>query len=186
LLTASGYGQAVLNDPCWQLDRAQRNGLNEQQKQSCTCLGSNIFTQCDFAGVRRSYNPAVNQPEPIEPTPDASLTLPVQPQLQPGETAQDYAKAVDNYTLALESYQGSSDSFVSSMRQYLLADAAWQRDRSLAIGGAESQVELAVARFGNAFRSNLPFNWLALVLSGIFLIFLLGLIQRGKGVQRYV
>jgi hypothetical protein len=160
--------------------------LDETQKQGCTCLGANIFSQCAFAGVRRTYVEAIDEAPPAEPTPDPGLVLPVQPQLQPGETAADYAKAVDAYTLAIESYQGSSDTFVSSMHQYLSAEAAWQRDRSLAIGGAENQLELAVERFGSAFRSSLPLEWLALGAFGFLFVILLGVIQRGKGVRRHV
>lgn len=68
LITISGIGKSIVDDPCWQMPEEERDKLTEADKEElCTSMGVNIFSQCDLPGVRSSYNPSVDEPEPLEP-----------------------------------------------------------------------------------------------------------------------
>jgi len=73
LLTTSGYGQAVVSDPCWRLPEDQRNVLSDENKLSCTCMGVNIFSKCNFPGIQAFYSFVVEQPEPDQANYEASI-----------------------------------------------------------------------------------------------------------------
>jgi hypothetical protein len=55
LVTASGYGRDLANDACWNMPEAQRSALSDAQKQSCACLGENIYSRCSFPGVHKFF-----------------------------------------------------------------------------------------------------------------------------------
>jgi ABC-type multidrug transport system ATPase subunit len=73
LLTTSGYGQAVVSDPCWQLPQDQRISLSDDKKNSCTCMGVNIFSKCNFPGIQAFYSFVIEQPEPDQANYEASV-----------------------------------------------------------------------------------------------------------------
>ncbi|MEE4195232.1 MAG: FHA domain-containing protein [Anaerolineae bacterium] len=47
-VNATGIGEPLVNDPCWsELDREVRNALSNEEKDAmCTCMGSQLFTNC--------------------------------------------------------------------------------------------------------------------------------------------
>ena len=70
----NGLGESLVEDPCWDMDKAERLGLSEEEKESCTCLGKNIFTLCaDFPGILSpdfydtKAQDSLAQAEPLEP-----------------------------------------------------------------------------------------------------------------------
>jgi ABC transport system ATP-binding/permease protein len=185
LLTTSGYGQDIVSDPCWQLPVDQRNSLSDFQKQSCNCMGVNIFSMCRFPGIHATFSFAIEQPEPVAPTASSTINnMPIQPLLKPGETLDQFAAEVDAYTSQLEIYQGNYDAFLSSIRQYSVDLANWQRMRSLIIGNAEGEIAEAIEHYGQAFNVNLFGHWLILAAMSSGLIILLIVIQQGKGTAK--
>jgi len=118
VLTASGFGQDLVNDPCWRLTPEQQQALTDEQKQVCACQGLNIFSRCTFPGIYQAFSPAIEQNEPQAPTLGADVRLPVQPVPQQGDTLEQFANEINEYTLALESYQGILDRYISNLRQY--------------------------------------------------------------------
>lgn len=185
LVAASGYGWDVANDVCWAMPGDQRQALTDAQKnQSCTCMGANIFSKCNFPGVRKFATPIVQQPAPAQPTPDSGISsIPVQPVLSPGETLDQYAKAVNDYTLQLETYQGSVGNYISSLTQYMSVSTDWQRQNSLAIGKAEGLIASQVDAYGPIFSADLVISrWLALVGISLILVVVVGVVQLGKGI----
>lgn len=71
---ATGMGDKLIADPCWMLPKEERNLLTPTQKESCMCLGPNIFKNCaDFPGILspdffdQDAKLALSQAEPNKP-----------------------------------------------------------------------------------------------------------------------
>jgi ABC-type multidrug transport system ATPase subunit len=185
LLTASGYGRVVAADPCWRLPVDKRNSMSDGEKQACTCMGINIFSTCSFPGIHAVFSPVIEQPRPIPPTPSSALSsIPIQPLLRPGETLDQYAAEVSDYTSQLEIYQGNYDVFLSSVRQYGEDLANWQRLRSIVIGNAEGVIARALDRYGQGFNVNQLAHWSILAGLSLCLMILLIGIQQVTGSAR--
>jgi ABC-type multidrug transport system ATPase subunit len=182
LLTTSGYGQDIASDPCWQLPVDQRNFLSDVQKQSCTCMGDNLYSICKFPGIRSFFALAIEQPKPLPPEANSAINnIPVQPLPRQGETLDQYANEMNNYTAQLEIYLGNYDAYLSTLRQYPDVLANWQRMRSLIIGNAEGVIAEAINRYGQGFNVNLIGHWSILAAMSLCLIIILIGIQQGKG-----
>lgn len=182
LLTVSGYGQDVIHDACWRLPAAQRDALTPLQKQSCTCLGDNIFSKCRFPGVHKFFSYVIEQPMPLQPTRDTSLgQLPVQPTPQPGQSLEQYAQAVSQYTQALGGQQVQFNNYTSGLQQYIKDVVTWQRTRSEVIGNAEGVIRLAFEEYGQAFQVDPMSHWSILLGMSLFLILVLFGVQQTKG-----
>ena len=185
LLTASGYGLDVASDPCWRLPVDQRNSLSDVLKQGCTCMGDNIFSICRFPGIHAFYSFQIEQPRPVLPAANSMINnIPVQPLPKQGETLDQYAAEVINYTAQLEIYQGNYDAYLSSLRQYPDALANWQRMRSLVIGNAEGVIAEAIDHYGQGFNVNLISHWSILAAMSLGLVILLIGIQQGMGITK--
>ena len=103
LLAVSGYGRDLVTDPCWQLSTNNRNALNDDQKQGCTCLGVNIFSNCNVPGIHKFFTVAIEQPMPIQPTAGAADD-PNQNDMQ--KFAQDLATWQRNRSLSIGNAEG--------------------------------------------------------------------------------
>ncbi len=82
-VNASGMGDNMVADPCWQLPKAQRVLLTTTQKESCFCMGPNIFINCAaFPGVQspdfydEAARLALSQQEPTKPVQPTRLPSP--------------------------------------------------------------------------------------------------------------
>jgi len=67
MISLSNVGQDIAADRCWETPEEIRDQWNDEQKQTCQCLGQNLFKQCRFPGLWKQYDPAVDQPEPSKP-----------------------------------------------------------------------------------------------------------------------
>jgi hypothetical protein len=182
LITASGYGRDVAQDVCWTLPAAQRLALTDAQKQNCTCMGSNIFSKCSFPGIRKAVTSLLDQPQPVEPTPDPAINqIPVQPILRQGETVDQYSAEISQYTLQLEQYQGVVSSYLSGLRQFLTDATAWQKLQSYAIGDAENQIADEINDYGQIYNVDLGSHWLTLIGISVILAVLFTGVQFRKG-----
>ncbi|HEX75185.1 MAG TPA: FHA domain-containing protein [Dehalococcoidia bacterium] len=84
LINISGMGKDIANCSCWQMTKEERDKLTEEDKASCNCMGVNIFSKCNFPGIRDSYHPAIDQPEPLQPVePDEPPPPPDEPPAKP-------------------------------------------------------------------------------------------------------
>ena len=84
VMALTGVGSDVMADPCWNLTKDARNNLTLDQKNAmCTCMGKNALhaATCNFPGLGKFYNAAIDQPDPAKPV--APGPQPVQPQLPP-------------------------------------------------------------------------------------------------------
>ena len=87
LVNISGIGRSLVADACWQRmmtggERAANLTQDLQDQLNCSCMGANLFTQCQFPGIRGAqiYSPAAQQalaaPAPLVPLqPTAIPTL---------------------------------------------------------------------------------------------------------------
>lgn len=182
LLTIDGYGKDIVTDACWQLPEDQRAALTDYQKQGCACMGDNIYSRCNFPGIHKFFTYVIEQPMPSIPTPPSNLeNLPPQPILSPGETQDQFASAVSQYTAQISQLQDVTKNYVASLQTFLQNLSDWQRGRSLVIGNAEGVIAQAYDHYGNGFQVDLTGHWLILAAMNLILILLLALIQWRKG-----
>lgn len=72
ILAITGPGSDVAQDVCWDLTEEEQGLMTrDQKKSSCNCLGVNALKQnsCNFPGLGEAYDPAIDETDPVEPTP---------------------------------------------------------------------------------------------------------------------
>jgi len=75
LVRITGIGEDVINDPCWQLPKGERDNLSQEDKDrlGCRCMGKQMFSQCYFPGIRSpdfysaQTQAQLSAPEPVKP-----------------------------------------------------------------------------------------------------------------------
>jgi hypothetical protein len=186
LLTSSGYGYDVSVDPCWKTPADQRNSMTDEQMNSCTCRGINVFSKCNFPGIQASYSSVIEQPRPAPPIANSAInTVPVQPSLKQDETLDQFVAEVNTYTTQMETYLANYAAFLTQERQYADSLANWQRSRSMAIGHADGIIAEALDHYGQGFNVNVIGHWSVLVIMTLLLMILLfGIHQRTGSFNR--
>jgi len=186
LSTADGHGAVLASDSCWQLPSEQRESLTDQQKQSsCSCLGINIFSLCNFPGILRFYNQALDQSEPVMPTLDQAFKFPDPPTPAQGETLEQYAQEVkDSFATALEANLATSGVYQSKLTQYMNDLTGWETERKSAINKAEGQLEQEFTNYAPDYHANLSYIFLGLVGEAILIVLLLILSVKRKDFRR--
>lgn len=174
VLASSGAGSDVAADVCWALPEDVRNAMTLEDKQAhgCGCMGVNALKEssCNFPGLGKNYNPAVDQPAPVEPAaignppPEPVLPdSPAKPANQNDQVAlaqylqalQDYQAKVDkiqaDYKVQVNAYQAKSDQYKAEMTAYQTKRTQWELDRNAAVSKAESIINTFNNNFGWAF-----------------------------------
>ncbi len=194
LVTVTGVGRDVAEDPCWQLPEDERKNLTEAEKvERCTCLGPNLFTRCEFPGVQAKYDPAVDAPEPVKPQdpgdPPPQPPRPEPPTEQSAEAQARYQEEMQRYEEAMRQYQQDIEAYQDRVKQYRGAMDVWQTQysewkekRDSAIGDAEGLIRKFHEDYGNTFNVNLVRHWGALGLIMVIMFGLLVLVQKRKDV----
>ncbi|KGF72899.1 ABC transporter ATP-binding protein [Neosynechococcus sphagnicola sy1] len=159
LVTLSGLGQGVAKDACWQKTEAERDQLTDAQLSQCHCFGSQVFKVCDFPGIKAKYDPAVDLPQPVKPTPPGEM--PFDPIL-----ALQYQSQVDAYQKAMETWQTN----------YL----DWQQKRSKSINEAEGLINRFNKDQGYMFNVNVVQHWRNLGLLILGMLVVIPLLQKRK------
>jgi len=82
-IRSSGFGEKLMNDPCWAVPKDKRAELTSEDKAECACMGANMFTQClEYPGILSRKNltdaakAALDQPEPEQPEQPSTLPSP--------------------------------------------------------------------------------------------------------------
>jgi len=183
LVTISDLGRAVAEDYCWQLPEAERDALTEQDKdRQCTCMGPNMFRECNFPGVRDLYDPAVDEPEPAQPPkprdPPPQPARPAKPapdsspedQLRYQEAMQEYERVMEQYQEDIEAYQTAMKKYQNDMERWKVRYQEWKEKHDKAIGEGEGLIEKIYEDYGWMFKVNLARHWgrLALIIAVLF------------------
>jgi ABC transport system ATP-binding/permease protein len=164
LVTITTLGKDVAADSCWDSPKSERESLSDKEKEKCKCLGSNVFKGCQFPGIGKSYDTAVDEPEP--PKPEKLPSLPKPPQLQSFQAQQQYQTDLEAYQAKVDRYQEDLDSWQDRYSN-------WKEKREKAIGEAESLIDKTHQEYGKMFDLDLRRHWSIL---GGFIAAMLGAI----------
>jgi ABC transport system ATP-binding/permease protein len=170
MVTLSGLGRDIANDPCWQQPDAVRKQWKEIDKVRCQCMGPNLFDRCAFPGIRQQYDPAVNQPEPLKPV------SPGDPPIAPENllvNAQQYADDLEAYSDKTKVYRTAIDQWQDRFSQ-------WKEKRGRAIAAGEELLSRFNKNQGNTFAVNVVGHWIRLALLILGLLVLLVGVQKRK------
>jgi hypothetical protein len=82
-VSSTGMGDKLVMDPCWNQPKDQRTAMTSTKKESCFCMGPNIFINCaSFPGIQSPdfYDEAAKvslaQGEPLRPVEPTRLPSP--------------------------------------------------------------------------------------------------------------
>lgn len=168
LVSLSGMGRDLMQDPCWQTDKK----LTDAELSQCACKGPNVFRQCDFPGIRKYYNVAVDQPEPVQPQKPADL----------GEIPETPG-ALAEFRDRLQEYQDKMKAYEKAMTAWQDEYKVWQEARSRAINEAEGVLSTFRKDHGPLFNADVAKSWRNLgLLIGAMLVALPLLQRRRDGV----
>jgi ABC-type multidrug transport system ATPase subunit/pSer/pThr/pTyr-binding forkhead associated (FHA) protein len=180
----TGVGSDVAADPCWALPEDLRDtmSLDDKVENGCRCMGPNVFNQdlCDVPGVGGRYDPAVDEPAPIEPPPlgdpPPSPEIPPPP-AQPGDGAGNleltqYLEALRVYQEETEqirldyegeilAHQARAEVYASTVTAYQEDLIDWQTARNSAVGEAEAVIGAVRDELGWTFvnKENSAIYW---------------------------
>jgi ABC-type multidrug transport system ATPase subunit/pSer/pThr/pTyr-binding forkhead associated (FHA) protein len=132
MVTITGFGTSVAEDPCWQKTESERKNLTDDEKtNTCHCFGPQIYDKCQFPGLKADYDKAsLTAIEPVKPKP---------PKDPFDATAKkDFDKRLDRYT-----------------KDY----GKWKGDREGAIKGAETLISRFQKNNGSMFAVDVQNHW---------------------------
>ncbi|MEN9259173.1 MAG: FHA domain-containing protein [Gloeomargarita sp. SRBZ-1_bins_9] len=168
LVSLSGMGRDLMQDPCWQTDRA----LTPAELSQCACKGPNVFRRCNFPGIGKYYDPAVDQPEPVQPQKPAD----------PGDIPETPA-ALAAFRDTLRAYRDNMRAYEKAMTAWQEQYKVWQEARSRAINEAEGVLSTFKKDHGPLFQADVGTTWRNLgLLIGAMLLALPFLQRRRDGV----
>jgi ABC-type multidrug transport system ATPase subunit len=209
LVSITGIGDNVVNDPCWQLPKAQRDDLTQEDKdqRGCRCMGQQMFEHCYFPGILSTdfYNAQVQSqlsaPEPAKPqTPTPYPTFTPYPTPKPLPTpgmlddqnayAQQREQQGQRYQQRREEQgeeyrhlteQQFSD-YQDRMEDYGESLRTWQSDREKAVRGAEGMIDGIYKQYKPALEGDVEQGWLALSIISLVILVLTLVFQKRKDV----
>ncbi len=192
LMSITGPGSDLAADICWALPTDVRIAMTLQDKQAngCRCMGLNMLKEesCNFPGLGSFYDPAVDQPMPVEPAPlgppppePVIPERPVQPldqsdnvamadffqKLQEWETQANAIQA--DYKQQIEAYQAQSEVYKSEVITYQTELAEWQVGQGSAVSPAEFAVNKYYTDLGwTAVNKDDPVAYLGKIIKAWF------------------
>lgn len=163
MIGISGAGSDVAADTCWQIDPEERDSLTlaEKDERGCTCMGINVQKQevCQFPGLGRYYDPAIDQVEPVEPSkpgdPPAEPVFPefpAPPEVTSSKIIREYFDALikfnddaeairAQFTDDLKDYESVLKAYEKDLETYLEAYGDWEAGRNTAVGKSEGEID---------------------------------------------
>ena len=192
LVKISGMGDGIIADPYWNLPDEKRKSWSENdKKQKCACAGANMFSMCNFPGIKDIYVAEIDDPEPLKPAkvgdppphPEDPPSPPYNVDLtHPGEWQADvdiwgddmnlWQDNVTRYQDNLELYKQKTNKYQSDMEAWKDKYQKWRENRSTAIGKAEGIVDEIYDDYRQVFKASVAASFIALS-SLIFIMFLL-------------
>jgi hypothetical protein len=133
LMSITEVGSDVAADLCWTLpnDLRESLSLDAARADGCRCLGTNLFSQCQFPSVGRFYDPAVDEAPPVappaliqgQPPPEPVFPKPPEQPVPPANQADQVA--MGQYLEALDKYQAQFNAWQDSVNA---TQAAYEAD----------------------------------------------------------
>jgi hypothetical protein len=173
LMALTAVGSDVKGDACWQLPEAERDELTlDEKNERCVCMGVNALHKdsCDFPGLGKFYDEAVDQPnpaEPAEPGPqpiEPSLPPPPDQPEDPNDLLQlqlylqeltayneEVAELQDEYKQDVEDWKAQQEAYKDALQTYQEDFTDLEIKRVIATGSAESSIKLYTDQFGWTF-----------------------------------
>lgn len=185
MVTITALGQDVAEDECFsKLSQQERNNLTEAEKaKRCTCLGVNIFKQCQFPGISAKYTNAVDATEPEQPK-DPGLRPP-----KPEATAKCpafskcYRDKFDRWEKDLKAYEDQVNKYKNEIKgDWKNKYSDWKQKRESAIGEAEGIIRKFYQDYGAMFNVNVVKDWGILGLNMVVVFGLLLPVQKRKDI----
>jgi ABC transport system ATP-binding/permease protein len=173
MVSLSGLGQDVAQDACWKQPDSIRQSWTESDKKNCQCLGPNIFERCYFPGLKKEYDPVVDQPEPIKPkdlgdppnAPDNLLSA----------EASGFRDDLNTYRDQVKTYRKAMDRWQDQLSR-------WKEKRGTAIASGEALITRVRRTQGGSFAVNVPQHWSILAALQAGMLSLLMIVQKRKDV----
>jgi hypothetical protein len=184
LMSITGPGSDVAADICWALPPDVRDAMTIEDKlaNGCRCMGLNMLKEesCNYPGLGEFYNPAIEEPPPVEPAPlGAPPPEPVIPErpVQPADQSDSIAMAdffvqlqdwetqataiQEDYKKQIEAYQAQSEVYKSEVIAYQEALINWQIAQASAVTPAEGIIDTFNTGFGWTYvdKENSPAYW---------------------------
>lgn len=215
LMGITGVGSDVAADVCWAIPEDVRNTMTIDDKlaNGCHCLGLNALKpeSCNYPGLGKFYQPAVDQSQPTpppnlgDPPPEPILPeRPVEPINQADTVAmadffaklkvweQEVNQIQSTYKRNLETYQSQADVYKAEAVAYQEKLAKWQIGRASAVEPAERLINQFHKDFGWTFVNKedsatylveIGSTWLAQIT--IMLVLFLGILglQKRKDIK---
>jgi hypothetical protein len=174
LMSITGTGSDVAADICWALPPDVRAAMTPEDKVTygCNCLGLKMLKEenCNFPGLGEFYNPAIDQPPPVEPPalgePPPEPVLPERP-VEPADQSDNVAMAdffvklkewetqataiQADYKRQIEDYQAKSELYKSEIITYQEELIKWQIAQAAAVTPAEGVVDTFYTGVGWSF-----------------------------------
>jgi ABC-type multidrug transport system ATPase subunit len=210
LMSISGAGSDVAADICWALppDVRQLMTIEDKLTYGCRCMGVNMFRDgsCNYPGLGEFYNPALNEPPPVEPAPlpdpPPEPVLPERP-VEPADQSDSVAMAdffnqlkaweaqaneiQADYKQQIEAYKAQSVLYKSELIAYQEAALKRQIAQAAAVTAAEGVIDTFYTGFGwsyvnkedpIAYWSKIFYTWA--VQSGIIVILFIAILYLQK------
>lgn len=169
----SGTGSDVARDSCWALPEAQRDDLTlDDKNSSCICMGENALHEdsCNFPGLGKYYDEAIDQTDPIKPAePGSKPAEPVLPE-KPAEPEnpndllalqvylndlnvynENASKLQDDYKDKVNAWQADQETYRDKIETYQKDLTELKVKRALAIGSAEATIQRYKDDYGWTF-----------------------------------
>ncbi|HET9587876.1 MAG TPA: FHA domain-containing protein [Anaerolineales bacterium] len=184
LMSITGPGSDVAADICWALPPDVREVMTVEDKlaNGCRCMGLNMLKQesCNYPGLGEFYDPQIDQPPPVEPTPlgppPPEPEIPERP-VPPADQSDNVAMAdffvqlqaweqeataiQDDYKRQIEAYQAQSEVYKSEVIAYQTDLINWQIAQASAVTPAEGIINTFYTGFGWTYvdKENGPAYW---------------------------
>ncbi|HEY46150.1 MAG TPA: FHA domain-containing protein [Anaerolineae bacterium] len=214
LMSISGVGSDIASDLCWELPEELREVMSIEDKTAqCKCMGLNVLREeiCSFPGAGEFYDPAIEEPAPIEPPP--LRDKPPEPEIPPApEKPEDESDSVamaeyfeamelyqeeltaiqDGYRAEMEVYEAEAEVYQAEMEAYLEENLEWEIAREAAVNPAEGLIGTIYEDYGwtfvdkndsQAFWSKILTTWIAQgVIIAVLLLGVLLMVKRKDAV----
>jgi ABC transport system ATP-binding/permease protein len=172
-MALTGVGSDVKGDVCWRMTEEERDALTLDEKNAtCACMGRNALSEasCNFPGLGKYYDAAIDQPDPAEPAEPGPQ--PEQPELPPAPEQpadlnnvlllQQYladlaayndqvAEIQDEYKDEIADWQDQQEDYKTEIEAYQEDFTELEIKRVIATGSAESSIKLYTDQFGWTF-----------------------------------